>query len=173
MVPFSDYEREALARLYAKGTKIDALVRKMGYPKTRVLAELKAMGLQDRRSPARVWTAEEDERLRSITWPINARVLRSMFPGATTDAIRIRGKKLGIQVQTRGWSSKSGYTEVEDDIIRIHFGRAIVREWAHLLPGRSVKSIQARATTLGLRSYLSNRSIRQKPKDSSHEHHAG
>lgn len=149
-------ERQLMRDMRADGKGHHAIADRIGVAVTVIRREMRAAGLPMRLSSP--WSPDDEAKLLAVKWPIPAVALLEMFPGRTKPAILKKCWTLGIKVQTT--ARATSYSKAETAIVRRHFGTTIVRQWAHLLPGRTVNGIINHARFLCLKSGLQHASVR-------------
>lgn len=149
-ITFSEYELDALRRMAAEGLTHAEICRKMGYDAKIVRREAKRNGIKLKvtRNP---FTPAEDHRLLTASYPIPLADLRRLFPKRSVSSLRGRACILGVSFRYSTPSARV-WTDTEKDIVRAHYGKARIKDWMHLLPGRPERSIRSIAARIGLSS---------------------
>lgn len=95
-----------------------------------------------KRAPLPIWSAEDDAMFQALYGEVDTFFLAAVLSRPVT-ALWTRAFWLNLQ-------SRGAWSQEEDKILREHYPRAPVNQFAHLLPGRTDRNIYHRAGVLAL-----------------------
>jgi hypothetical protein len=136
------YEEDAFIRREYQTMTNAAIARALGRSKASVLRR-RANSLQlGKKAASSTWTTEDDAVFRALYGEVDTGFLAGML-SRPISALWAHAFCLKVK-------SRSIWSHDEDEVLRTHFPRAPVSEFAELLPGRSKKNIYYRAEALTL-----------------------
>jgi hypothetical protein len=95
-----------------------------------------------KRAPLPIWGAEDDDMFQTLYGEVDTFFLAAVLSRPVT-ALWTRAFWLNLQ-------SRGAWSQEEDEILREHYPRAPVNQFAHLLLGRTDRNIYHRASVLAL-----------------------